>query len=229
MDLVQLLADEGLADSAALKFASDVAEKEGRALAGVIVDAALVAEDALADSLAKAVGTVVIDVEQGELDADAVQLVNDVTARRYLAIVVSTDPSGTSVRAAFANPLDDEAVRAVREQTGLEVQPLVATVSGVRAAIDRAYARRTTQVVRAVALRPELAPEITRKVGGPRPTTKRPPDGAPPREGTSPLHRLEQDATPEQRHEALVLALIEAGLITRADYVEALRRLLGRR
>ncbi|MFW5920824.1 MAG: hypothetical protein ACOCUS_03200, partial [Polyangiales bacterium] len=46
---------------------------------------------------------------------------------------------------------------------------------------------------------------------------------------TSPLHRIEHEATMEQRFEALVLALIDAGVITRADYVEALRRLMGRR
>lgn len=225
-----MLTDEGLVDPAALRFAGDVAEREGRALAGVLVDGALVAEDALADAVAKAVGTVVIDVDQGELDTDAVHLVGESTARRYLAIVVSTDPGGTSVRVAFANPLDEEAVRAVREQSGLGVQPLVATVSGVRTAIERAYARRTTQVMRDAVSRPELAPEITRRVEGPpRRQSARPPSEGPiAPEGTAPLHLLEQEATPEQRHEALVLALIEAGLITRADYANALRRLLGK-
>src|SRR5687768_14005678 len=114
MDLVRLLADEGLADAAAVRFAADVAERDGKPLCGVLVDGGLVAEDALADALARAVGTVVIDVEKGELDADSVQLVSAANARRFLAIVVSMDPSGESARVAFANPLDDEAVRSVR-------------------------------------------------------------------------------------------------------------------
>jgi hypothetical protein len=175
---------------------------------------------------------VVIDVEKGTLDAEAVHLVGEATARRYLAVVVSTDSSGESVRVAFANPLDEDAVRAVRDQTGRNVQPLVATVSGVRAAIEREYSRRTTQVVRAPMARSgsEIAPEITRRVEGSQrrtPSSRAPADDGVP-EGTSPLHRLEPEATPEQRHEALVLALIETGVITRADYVQALKRLLGK-
>ena len=48
------------------------------------------------------------------------------------------------------------------------------------------------------------------------------------RASTQPHLRLESEATPEQRHEALLLALIDRGAITRADYVAALQRLLGR-
>jgi hypothetical protein len=39
---------------------------------------------------------------------------------------------------------------------------------------------------------------------------------------------VEDEATVEQRVEALVLTLIDAGVIARTDYLDALRRLLGR-
>ena len=42
------------------------------------------------------------------------------------------------------------------------------------------------------------------------------------------MHRLEAEATIEQRHEALLLALVEKGLITHAEYSESLRRLLSK-
>jgi hypothetical protein len=45
---------------------------------------------------------------------------------------------------------------------------------------------------------------------------------------TAPLVRMEARATTEQRMEALLLALIERGVLTRADYLDALRRLLER-
>ena len=69
--------------------------------------------------------------------------------------------------------------------------------------------------------------QSTRRVatGGRRRTE--PPSEEIPR--TMPVHRLEQEATIEQRHEALLLTLIEKGVITRAEYGDALKRLLGRR
>jgi hypothetical protein len=45
---------------------------------------------------------------------------------------------------------------------------------------------------------------------------------------TAPLIRMEAQATAEQRVEALLLALIEQGVLTRAEYLDALRRLLVR-
>ncbi len=83
--------------------------------------------------------------------------------------------------------------------------------------------------------RPDLAAESTRRVDvripGPHETSP----GARPDalvadepSGTSPVHRIELEATIEQRHEALVLALVEAGVITRSDYTSVLRRLLRR-
>jgi hypothetical protein len=43
------------------------------------------------------------------------------------------------------------------------------------------------------------------------------------------MHRLEHEAPMEQRHEALLLTLIDAGVLTRSDYIAALRRLKGRK
>jgi hypothetical protein len=60
--------------------------------------------------------------------------------------------------------------------------------------------------------------ESSRRAAGPVDATR-----------TTPMARLEEEATAEQLIEALVLTLIEAGVITRADYIRALARLLGRR
>ena len=39
---------------------------------------------------------------------------------------------------------------------------------------------------------------------------------------------MESSATTEQRFEALLLALVERGSVTREEYTEALRRILSR-
>jgi hypothetical protein len=229
VELHELLESEGVAERNVCRRVAERARERGQPLISVLVEDEGTPEDVLADVLAKAMGTVVIDVARGTLDAGAVMLIPEEIARRYLLIAVAPGPSHESVQVAFANPLDAEAVRAVRDATGLAVHPLVATVSGVRAAIEREYRKGSTKVIRAPSGRRRETREL---IGVPVPAP--PPEGeveASPtkaRSSTVPMWRLEQDATMEQRHEALLLSLIEAGALTRADYVRALRRLLGR-
>jgi type IV pilus assembly protein PilB len=147
-------------------------------------------------------------------------------ARRHLLIALSKDGDGARIRVALANPLDEAAVAAVREATGLEVEPMVATVSGVTAAIEREYTPSNTEIIRVP--RSELPREDTRKMRDDDRRTGKTNPGTNPM-GTAPMHRLEHEAPIEQRHEALLLALVDAGVLTRSDYIAALRRLKGRK
>lgn len=237
MRLEDVLSQDALCDAEVVQAARERAAHDGRTTVAVLVDDGTLAEDALADALARAVDTVVIDVEAGALDGESVALLPESLARRHLALPVQTDPSGGALRVAFANPLDDEAIEVVGEATGLEVQPLVATVSGVRAAIDREYRAFDTRVIRSTgrsgAQDGDRDDARRRPSEVPSETTQRveagPARGEPAGPTTSPMHRIEHEATMEQRFEALVLALIDAGAIARADYVEALRRLMAGR
>jgi hypothetical protein len=215
MDLEELLVQEGVAAAREqIRSALELAERDGRHPAAALVDEGIVSEDLLAELLARACGSVVVDLDQGTIDAEAPHIVSGTVARELLLLPVAS--GGGKVRCVFANPLDGDAVRAVENASGLPVQLLVGTLTGLRQAIERAYTGRTTRVVR------DMAPEITRKVQALSATELV--------KDTAPLHRLEEEATIEQRHEALLLALIERGVLTRADYVEALKRLLsGRR
>lgn len=231
MNLEDVVVDEGLVTAEAVGLAAREAKQRGTNLARVLVEDNVVAEDALADVVARAVGTVVIDLDLGALETDAVRVIPEAVARRHLVIGVSEGAS--SLRVAFANPLDERAVRAVREAAQLDVEPLVATVSALKAAIDREYPSRTTEIIMAAARAgSELPTEDTRQTRAGDARTGEPEMlervSTAATAGTLPMHRLERDATIEQRQEALLLALIEAGVITRADYLEALRRLMGK-
>jgi hypothetical protein len=233
LDVLELLAREGLLSGAQVA----TLRQRGAPAVAAAFDAGLVGDDVLADLLAREAGSVVIDLDRGTLELGAVRLLPEAIARRHLAIVVALEPGGRSVRAAFADPLDDRALAEIARATGKGVRVLVATVSALRRAIDREYAVDASE-------EPEheldgaadedadegddLAPESTRRVatGGRRRGTEPPTEEVP---RTLPVHRLEQEATMEQRHEALLLALIEKGVLTRAEYGDALKRLLGRR
>jgi type IV pilus assembly protein PilB len=205
--LEEILVGERVIAADAAAEAAAIAEREGRSLPEILVADHGVGEDVVADLAARAINSLVIDVDLGALDGEAVRLIPEEDARRHLMVAVARGPK--SLRVAFANPLDDQAIAAVREITGLEVDAMVATVSGLRKAIDREYEKRRTKVIRD-RRRPsrggsEMPEEVTQQTEV----------------------QAAARATPEQRHEALLLALVEAGVITRADYVAALERLLG--
>ena len=195
------------------------AEKAGRPFVQVAVESQLVEEDAIADLAARELSTVVVELDLGELDDDSVALVSSELARRYLFVPLASDPSGQSIRVVFADPLDPGAVEAARRATGLGIQPLVATVSGLLSALDRAYGSAPEEDTRVLRTR-EIAAESTQRVPGSHASVD---------PTTAPIHRLEDEATIEQRLEALLLALIDKGVLTRAEYFDSLRRLLGRK
>lgn len=238
-DLRPLLLREGLID-----------EDDGSELdVAAIVDKKILEEDQLADLLAREAGSVVIDLDQGTLEAEAVALVGETLARRSLAVPVALEPGDGAIQVAFANPLDTGNMAAIAASTGATVRALVATVTSIRRALDREYGTEpsTTQVLdmRAkspptqemvrppepaeppaetpAASREESNPEDSKEQPLPSESTRRLSEQGP---VTLPLHRLESEATLEQRFEALVLALVDRGAIARTDYAEALRRLL---
>ena len=224
MDLEALLVQEGVAaPPRAIRRVLLSARRDGLNPVAALVDEGIVVEDVLAEVLARACGTVVVDLERHTIDDEAALIVPADLARERLLMAV-TEPSEGKLRVVFANPFDDDSASEVEQSAGVRVVRLVGTVSGVRQAIQRVYSARTTQVVRS---RAEMPPEITRRVRAPTDDEE---GDALVGTDTAQLHRLERSATMEQRHEALLLALIEKGVLTRADYAEALERLVsGRR
>lgn len=215
MDLDELLIREGVAAPPdEIRAVLVRAQEQERNPVELLVEEGVVVEDVLAEVLARATGTIVVDLE-GELDVRAADYVSKRIAIENLLVPVSV-PNDGKVRVAFANPLDEAARERVEDNVGQKVQVLVGTISGIQQAIEKAYAGRTTRVLSADSSL-DIQPEITRRVM------------APSSGDTSPLLRLEAQATIEQRHEALLLALVERGILTRADYYDALKRLLSNR
>lgn len=206
MDLGELLVERAGLDPRDVAELREESRRQSRPLVLLLVESGAIEEETIAEHAARELSTILLDLDGGELDDESVRLVPAGIARRHLLLPVAPDPDGRSLRVAFADPFDQAGVQAVRTHTRLEVQPLVATASDLRVAIERAYGREDD----------ELPTEVTQRVDRLEAS------------GTAPMLKLEQGATIEQRHEALLLALIEAGAISRVDYVRALRRLLER-
>lgn len=183
------------------------------------VDALLVSEDALADAIARELGTMVCDLEQS-VDSDAIALLPEDVARAAIALPVHLD--STVLQVAFANPLDPRAVQAVVDATRRPVRPLVAHLTPLRRAIDREYGGALIpESTLSLRKRTELPAESTQRLGA---TVS----GELPASHTAPVIRMEGSATLEQRFEALLSVLVERGAVTRDEYTDALRSLLSR-
>lgn len=225
------------------------ARGDGMLDVAAVVDRKLVGEDVLADLLAREAGSVVIDLDRGTLESEAVALLGQSLARRSLAVPVALEPGGRAIQVAFANPLDTGTLAAVAASTGCAVRALVGTVTAIRRTLDREYGPEPspTVVLGRRSSRPPSSNGATKAVRrAPADSTELPVEPMEPSDGqieqpiapeptkplaaegpiTMPLHRLEAEATPEQRIEALVAALIERGAISRGDYVEALKRIV---
>lgn len=235
--LAELLLRAGLLTEAEVRLAERRAREEGTSLIAAVAGE-LVSEQVLAEAISAAVGAPFVDLAHAAVDLDAVRRLPSEVAVRHLVMPVSLEPTGEILRAAFSDPLDAGAVRAVERESGCRVEALVATVSDVRAAIDRLYGTVSTRVVRTPSSTSEIPREATRRItrgmpGAPPPTPldagASPIDETPqPSISTQPVHRIETEATTEQRLDALLLALEDAGVLGHADYVRALRRVLGR-
>ena len=158
--------------------------------------------EALAEGLADAVGAVVVQLEQGELDETALRLAGPDIAWRHLLLPLARTGAGLTV--AFADPLDKAAVSAIATKTGKNIEALVAPVDEMLEALARLYGPAPAA----------LPNEATQRLDGHHSPV------------TQPMHRLEDEATIEQRHRALVLALVDAGVVTHEAYLAALRRLV---
>ncbi len=271
----EVLIKSGLLEAELLAEWTERAWKRGRPVAQLLVDNRVIAEKALAALVARALGVGVTNLDSVDIDRDASRLLPSVVAEQHLVVPLRIHPESGTLEVAYANPFDDAALRAIDDIAEQGQRKIVATVSSVLRAIERAHGRADTSVMHASAgmrndptqqiadrsssnrspsNRPSSNPSPSNRSPSDRALRERPstgeaacsaraPDTATALEAgggdaesgidsfaatTVPMHRIEHEATLEQRLDALLLAVIESGAISRADYTRALHRLLRR-
>jgi type IV pilus assembly protein PilB len=85
----------------------------------------------------KQMGVPFVDLAQRELDGDVARLIPHPMALRMKALPI--ERSETAVSVAMANPLDITAIDAIQAQTGLQIDPVIATEEDIREAIGRLF------------------------------------------------------------------------------------------
>lgn len=135
--LDELLLGRGLITEEQLEEARLHASERGRSLGRILIEFGFVSEGGLVSILAEQLGLEFVDLADAHIDASAVALVPEATARRHSCIPVGFDENVLVV--AMADPANVVAVDDIRAMTKRDVRAVVATKADVLAAISRHY------------------------------------------------------------------------------------------
>jgi len=227
----EVLLERGAISQAQLEAALFRQKQTKQKLGVVLVQQGLISEDQLAHTLAEALALPLVDLSSGT-DWAAVHLFRPRFCEQHDCFPYSLDRATKRLLLAMADPLNHTALSEAEFTTGLTVQPCVASVSGVRSAILRAYHKVTGQPPSAPRPPAPGAPAVPIVVGEALREVKRPPpDAAPTPVGPGPkslgdeLDELlggasaeEPDEKLEKKFWALIRVLSRKGVITREEF-----------
>jgi len=117
-------------------------QRQGGALSKYILESGYIPEEAFRDFLSSVYRVQAVDLSSLEIDPEIIRLIPEDIATRFLLIPVGRQ--GRVLEVAMANPDNLFAIDDLKFFTGMEVTPLVAPDSEVKAAIDRYYDRAET-------------------------------------------------------------------------------------
>ncbi len=121
----------------ALQKAQQQVKSGGGNLTAALVKIGAVSEDDLAKFLAELYGVPAVDLTNYLPDASVVKLLPADVASKFQVVPISR--SGRRLTVAMANPANIFAIDDIKFITGCEVQPVVASESAIKKAIDKAY------------------------------------------------------------------------------------------
>jgi len=219
--LGDMLKEAGLIDDFQLQSALSHQRNWGGKLGAILIELEFVREEDLARVVADKLKTPYINLFEPEISQEVVKLVKAEVAKKYQIMPVKKDKGALIV--AMTDPLDIEAMDAIRFATGLNIKPSLAMVSEIKDAISKYYDGE--EVVRKQTLNPFIQRGHSsggkmELIRGSDLTMTKPSEGG----VESPI--LSKDDTAQQsladtriRLDALITLLIEKDFFTRDELV----------
>ena len=137
--LGDLMVKESLIAPEQLAQALEYQKKNGGRLGSCLIKMGFVNDEDVTTFLSRQYGVPSINLAYFEVDSDVVKLVPEDTARRYEIVPLSR--VGSSLTIAMVDPTNVFAMDDIKFMTGFNVEPVVASESSIREAIDRFYAQ----------------------------------------------------------------------------------------
>jgi type IV pilus assembly protein PilB len=148
-NLGELLIQEKLLDSEQLKSALDFHKKNDVGIGSAIISLGYLSEEEMAQALSRQLGYPYINLDQFEVYPDVISLIPVEIAKKYLIMPIHRIRSFLTL--AMVDPTDLGIIEDIRFRTGLSIQPVIASESGIMSAISKYYgssdALRVKQIV----------------------------------------------------------------------------------
>lgn len=138
--LGDLLLEVGLLTKDQLEKALDIQKRTGEKLGEVLISEGFVTQQDIIQALEFQLGIPHVVLEKYEIDPDICLLVSENIARRHGLIPIRRESNVLTV--AMVDPLNVFAIDDVKIYSGLEVQPVIASLEDINKAIDRYYSKQ---------------------------------------------------------------------------------------
>jgi type IV pilus assembly protein PilB len=135
--LGELLTKASLITQDQLKEALRVQKETGGKLGETLIKLGFVSEEDITECLSQQFGVPSINLQHFEIDASVIKLIPGDVARKYNILPVNK--TGATITIAMADPTNVFAMDDIKFMTGYNVEPVVASELGIKAAIDNYY------------------------------------------------------------------------------------------
>src|SRR5262245_46248188 len=136
--LGELLVREKLISLQQLRQAQEEQRKTGSNLGYTLAKLGYLSDGEITSFLATQYRVPAVNLEEYEIDPEVIKIVSREVCEKHKIIPVSR--SGSALIVAMADPTNLHAIDDIKFLTGLNVEPVVASETGILGAIDRAYA-----------------------------------------------------------------------------------------
>ncbi len=151
----ELLLREKIITADQLKSAIDYQKKNNLPLGTSLVSLGFISEEEVAQALSRQLGYPYIDLEQFEVFPEVISLLPAEVAKKYMVMPIHRIRSFLTL--AMVDPTDLEVIEDIRFRTGLSIQPVIASETGVMGAFNKYYGTSDSLRVKQIAQDIELA------------------------------------------------------------------------
>ena len=156
-NLGELLLREKIINADQLKSALDFQRKNSLPLGTSLVTLGFISEEEIAQALSRQLGYPYIDLDQFEVYPEVISLIPAEAAKKHMVMPIHRIRSFLTL--AMVDPTDLEVIEDIRFRTGLSIQPVIASESGVMNSINKYYgtadAIKVKKIVEDIALADE--------------------------------------------------------------------------
>ena len=147
-NLGELLLKEKLLNNEQLKSAEEYKKQNDVAMGSAIISLGLVSEEEMAQALSRQLGYPYINLDQFEVYPDVINLIPVEISQKYLIMPIHRIRSFLTL--AMVDPTDLDVIEDIRFRTGLSIQPVIASESGIINAIEKYYGSSDSLKVRQI-------------------------------------------------------------------------------